>query len=169
VIPALAGVGRHAPRPTLKEEPMTQTTTSLNELIEVLNDGVKFYDDAAGSTQNPTYRELFQRMASTKRSIASDLKAEVSYQGEKPADGGTVAGTLRQAYTDLRAKLSDNPDAKYIGQLEESEDRILHAFQDALTTSDKAQVRQIAQNYLPDIRRMHDEMRDLKAQLKNAA
>jgi uncharacterized protein (TIGR02284 family) len=148
---------------------MTQTTTSLNELIEVLNDGVKFYDDAAGTTKNETYRQLFQRMASTKRSIAADLKAEVSHQGETPADGGTVAGTLRQAYTDLRAKMSDNPDAKYISQLEESEDRILHAFQDALTSSDKAQVRQIAQNYLPDVRRMHDEMRSLKAQVKNAA
>lgn len=147
---------------------MTQTT-ALNELIEVLNDGVKFYDDAAGTTSNETYRQLFQRMASTKRSIVADLKSEVSQQGETPADGGTIAGSLRQAYTDLRAKMSDNPDAKYIGQLEESEDRILHAFQEALTTSDKAQVRQIAQNYLPDIRRMHDEMRDLKARVKHAA
>jgi uncharacterized protein (TIGR02284 family) len=154
---------------TLKEDPMTQTTASLNELIEVLNDGVKFYDDAAGSARHETYRQLFQRMASTKRAIATDLKAEVAHQGEKPAEGGTVAGTLRQAYTDLSAKLSDNPDAKYISQLEESEDRILHAFQDALTTSDKAQVRQIAQNYLPDIRRMHDEMRNLKQQVKSAA
>jgi uncharacterized protein (TIGR02284 family) len=148
---------------------MTQTTTSLNELIEVLNDGVKFYDDAAGTTKNSTYQQLFQRMATTKRSIAADLKAEVAHHGDKPADSGTVTGSLRQAYTDLRAKLSDNPDAQYIGQLEESEDRILHAFQDALTTSEHAQVRQIAQNYLPDVRRMHDEMRTLKAQVKHAA
>jgi uncharacterized protein (TIGR02284 family) len=148
---------------------MTQTTASLNELIEVLNDGVKFYDDAASSTKSDNYRQLFQRMASTKRAIAADLKAEVTYQGEKPAKSGTVAGSLRQTYTDLRAKLSDKPDAKYIGQLEESEDRILNAFQDALTTSDQAQVRQIAQNYLPDIRRMHDEMRSLKQQVKHAA
>lgn len=147
---------------------MSKTTATLNDLIEVLNDGVTFYDDAATTTANSAYKELFQRMASTKRAITNELKAEVAYQGETPADGGTIAGALRKTYTDLRASLSDNPDAKYISQLEESEDRILHAFQDALTMSEKAQVRQIAQNHLPDIRRMHDEMRALKQQLKAA-
>ena len=148
---------------------MTKTTAQVNDLIEVLNDGVKFYDDAAGSTNNQIYKSLFQRMANTKRAIAADLKAEVAWQGEKPAEGGTIVGQLRQSYTDLRAKLSNNPDAKYIGQLEESEDRILNAFQEALTKSDKAEVRQIAQNYLPDIKRMHNEMADLKKQFKSAA
>lgn len=146
---------------------MSKTTTSLNELIEVLNDGVKFYSDAAVTTTNSSYKNLFQRMASTKRAIAADLKAEVAYHGETPVDGGTVTGSLRQAYTDLRASLSENPDAQYITQLEESEDRILHAFQDALTISDKAEVRQIAQNYLPDIKRMHNEMHDLKQDLQS--
>jgi uncharacterized protein (TIGR02284 family) len=147
---------------------MSKTTSSLNELIEVLNDGVKFYDDAATTTKNSSYRSLFQRMASTKRAIAADLKAEVALHGDTPADGGTVGGALRKAYTDLAAKLSDHPDDKYIAQLEQSEDAILESFQDALTKSDKAEVRQIAQNYLPDIRRMHDEMRTLKQQVKAA-
>ena len=64
--------------------------------------------------------------------------------------------------------MSKHGDEKYISQLEETEDRILHAFQDALTSSDRAEVRQIAQNYLPDVRRMHDEMRALKQQVKAA-
>lgn len=147
---------------------MSKTTSSLNELIEVLNDGVKFYDEAANSTENSGYKALFQRMASTKRAITADLKAEVAYHGEKPADGGTVAGSLRKTYTDLAASMSKHPDARYIGQLEETEDRILHSFQNALTKSERAEVRQIAQNYLPDIRRMHDEMRSLKQQVKAA-
>lgn len=147
---------------------MTNTTSSLNDLIEVLNDGVKFYDDAAKTTENANYKSLFTRMSSTKRSIAADLKAQVALHGETPADGGTVAGTLRKAYTDVAAKLTKTPDTTYISNLEETEDRILHAFQDALTSSDRAEVRQIAQNYLPDVRRMHEEMRTLKHQLKAA-
>jgi uncharacterized protein (TIGR02284 family) len=148
---------------------MNKTTSSLNELIEVLNDGVKFYEDAGRTTANATYQALFQRLASTKRAIAADLRAEVELHGERAADSGTIVGSLRQSYTDLRARLSENPDAKYIGELEEAEDRILRAFQDALTLSDRSEVRQIAQNYLPDIKRMHDEMRQLKAQVKHAA
>lgn len=107
-------------------------------------------------------------MASTKRSIAADLKAQVALHGEKPAEGGTIAGSFREGYTKLAASLSKNPDEKYVSNLEETEDRILHAFQDALTSSDRAEVRQIAQNYLPDVRRMHDEMRALKHSLKAA-
>ena len=147
---------------------MSQTTAQLNELIDVLTDGVKFHEEAARSIDGP-YQALFQRLASTKRAILSDLRAEVAYHGEMPAEGGTIAGSLRQAYTELRAKVSDKPDVKYISQLEETEDRILRAFTDALTTSERAEVRQIAQNYLPDIRRMHDEMRTLKAETKHAA
>ena len=147
---------------------MTKTTSTLNELIEVLNDGVSFYEDAGKTTENSSYKSLFTRMASTKRSIAADLKAQVALHGETPADGGTIAGSLRKAYTDITASMSKHPDDKYISQLEETEDRILHSFQDALTSSDRAEVRQIAQNYLPDVRRMHDEMRALKQQIKAA-
>lgn len=147
---------------------MSKTTSNLNELIEVLNDGVSFYEDASKSVDNPSYKTLFSRMASTKRSISADLKAQVALHGEKPAEGGTIAGSLRKGYTDLRASMSKHGDETYIAQLEETEDRILHAFQDALTSSDRAEVRQIAQNYLPDVRRMHDEMRALKQQVKAA-
>ena len=147
---------------------MSQTTAQLNDLIAVLQDGVKFYEDGARAIDGP-YQALYQRLASTKRAIVSDLRAEVAYHGEAPVDGGTVAGSLRQAYTDLRARWSERPDVKYIAQLEEAEDRILRAFTEALTTSERAEVRQVAQNYLPDIRRMHEEMRVLKEQVKNAA
>lgn len=147
---------------------MTSTSSNLNELIEVLNDGVSFYEDAANATESERYTSLFRRMASTKRAICADLKAEVAYEGDTPSDSGTVAGAMRKTYTELRATLSKRPDQKYIDQLEASEDRILAAFRDALTSSENAKVRNIAQNYLPDISRMHAEMRDLKQQLKAA-
>jgi uncharacterized protein (TIGR02284 family) len=147
---------------------MSPTTAQLNELIDVLTDGVKFHEEAARAIDG-RYQALFQRLASTKRAILNDLKAEVAYQGDAPAEGGTLAGSLRQAYTELRARVSGEPDVKYIAQLEETEDRILRAFTDALTTSERAEVRQIAQNYLPEIRRMHDEMRELKSQTHKAA
>jgi len=148
---------------------MASTPAQLNELIDVLTDGVKFYDEAARAIGGSPYQALFQRLASSKRAILADLRAEVAYHGEAPSQSGTLGGSLRQLYTDLRARLSSQPDLEYIAQLEESEDRALRAFTEALTTSERAEVRQIAQNYLPDVRRMHEEMRALKAQLQDAA
>ena len=147
----------------------TATSASLNDLIEVLNDGVKFYDDAAMTTKNNSYKGLFQRMADGKRRIASALKSQVQLHGDKPADSGTIAGSLRKAYTDIAAKLSSQPETKFVEQLEQSEDRILHAFEDTFSSTQQPEVREIAQNYLPELRRMHDEMRNLKQQLKSAA
>ena len=148
---------------------MTQTANNLNELIEVLNDGISFYDDAAKTTENAGYRSLFLRMATAKRSIAADLASHVARHGETPAEGGTVAGALRKGYAELRASLSRHPDARYITQLEETEDRILAAFQDAMGASEDSAVRHIAQQYLPEVRAMHDEMRALKREVTRAA
>ena len=147
----------------------TATSANLNDLIEVLNDGVKFYDDAAMTTKNNTYKGLFQRMADGKRRIASALSSQVKLHGDTPTDSGTVAGGLRKTYTDIAAKFSSQPETKFVDQLEQSEDRILHAFEDAFSVSKQPEVREIAQNYLPELRRMHDEMRNLKQQLKSAA
>lgn len=152
-----------------KENAMTRTTTNLNELIEVLNDGITFYDDAVNATENAGYRALFMRMAASKRAIVADLGQHVSRLGDTPADGGTVMGALRKGYADLRASLSKHPDARYIAQLEECEDRILEAFRDALAVSDDAALRAIAQQHLPQVRAMHDQMRALKRDVERAA
>ena len=77
---------------------MTKTTSSLNELIEVLNDGVSFYEDASKKSENAGYAALFTRMASTKRSIAADLKAQVALHGETPADVARRAAAALEAH-----------------------------------------------------------------------
>lgn len=145
------------------------TNASLNDLIQVLNDGVKFYHDAASATTNADFQALFQRMADGKRRIAAALKEQVEVRGGEPAESGTLAGSVRQAYTDIAAKLSNAPDTQYVSQLEQSEDRILHAFEDALGASGEPAVRRLAQSHLPDLRSMHDRMRELKQQLKSVA
>ena len=148
---------------------MTAPTASLNELIAVLHDGIAFHDEAAARTRNVELRDLFQRMAAAKRDIVGELQAVVAAHGDRPSEHGTLAGTLRQAYVELRARLSEDPDLHYVSQLEEAEDRILAAFQEALTASEHAQVRQLAQTFLPEVRRMHGKMRELKEQCRRAA
>ncbi|HET6604878.1 MAG TPA: PA2169 family four-helix-bundle protein [Xanthomonadaceae bacterium] len=145
---------------------MSKTTASLNELIDVLNDGASFYREAAESVEDGTYENLFRRMAASKQEICTDLKAEVSARGDTPATGGTVLGSLRQVYTDMRAGLSDKPEKRFVSQLEESEDRIVEAFREAVYESDRPEVRAIAQKHMPTVNRMHQEMSSLKHRLQ---
>lgn len=141
---------------------MTKTTTTLNGLIEALNDGIDFYDHAARQTTNTHYQDLFLKMGRLKGAIVADLKAEVAHRGESPDQDGTWLGSIRKGYADLKATVSKDADAAYISSLEEQEDRVLHAFRDALGGDQPPKVRELASRYLPEVQQMHDRMRALK-------
>jgi uncharacterized protein (TIGR02284 family) len=141
---------------------MKTDTATLNDLIEVLEDGAKFYQEAAGKVSRADLRALFGRMATTKGAIASDLMNVVRSKGEKPAQKGSVGGSLRKAFAEVRASFSSDKDFAYVAELEQFEDRILSEFRDAVEKSDDPDVRAIAKRYLPEVTRDHATMRDLK-------
>lgn len=141
---------------------MKTDSATLNELIEVLEDGKKFYEEAASKVTRADLRSLFGRMAMTKGAIASDLRTAVIARGQEPAKEGSFTGSIHKMYSEIRAKLSSDKNHAYIAELEQFEDRILHAFQDAAQKSEDAGVRSIAQRYMPDVSRDHAQMRELK-------
>lgn len=141
---------------------MDAETASLNDIIGVLDDGRDFYEDAARQIAHTDTRELFERMAHTKQAIVEELRTRVVERGERPADHGTLRGTVRRAYAELRVRLSRDPEAEYIAQLEAFEDRIVHAFQDVIFDSDDADVRSIVLKYMPSVARDHGDMAALK-------
>ena len=143
----------------------SSTSATLNDLIQVLNDGEAFYADAASKPELSAYRSLFQRMARTKQSIANDLKTQVASHGEKPSKSGTVFGTLRAKYTELRANFGHDQAKVYVAQLEQAEDAILESFESHLKDTDNAEVRAIITRYMPEVLSAHNEMRDLKVRL----
>lgn len=62
----------------------------------------------------------------------------------------------------MRAALT-KADAKiYVLQLEESEDRLLHHFEDALEKIDDPTVKNVLQVHMPQVRACHEQMRELK-------
>lgn len=136
-------------------------TATLNDLIEVLNDGKSFYEEAAEHV-HADLAAVFRRMAQTKAAIADDLSGKVLSRGDQPSSGGTFSGTMRTLYAEVRTALASDEDAAYIEQLEEFEDRILGAFKKAVEDTDDAGVRDIANRYLPDVTRDHNDMRAMK-------
>ncbi|MGV8919008.1 MAG: ferritin-like domain-containing protein [Pseudomonas sp.] len=140
---------------------MSTAKTQLNELIEITRDGQRFYQHAAEEVKDNRFIALFLDMADAKNELIRDLSVEVAQEHEEPAQGGTFVGKMRQLYADTRAKLSSNESATYIEQLEEAEDRILHAFEDAMQSADPKVQALVAQK-LPQVRAAHDRMRALK-------
>ncbi len=144
---------------------MAKDTTTLNHLIEVLNDGKKFYEEASTNVHRPDLKTLFAQMAKTKGAIANDLKTAVAAKDPNITlhdDEGTFVGSIRKAYSEIRTKLSTDKNYAYIAELEAFEDRILAAFRDAAEKSDDMGVRTIAQRYMPQVLSDHAQMRDMK-------
>lgn len=144
---------------------MTRTTSQLNELIEITRDGQRFYQHAQDEVKSEQLKSLFRDMSQAKIQIIQALAARVAANHEQPAQGGTMSGKLRQVYADTRASLSRDGDAAYVAQLEEAEDRILHAFEDAMEDADP-DVRAALSVEMPKVRACHERMRALKHAMK---
>jgi uncharacterized protein (TIGR02284 family) len=145
---------------------MNTDTAKLYDMIHVLVDGKTFYQEAAAKVTRPDLKRLFEQMAQTKAAIANDIKNKVVLAGGEPLEEGSATGGLRKAWAELRTKLSHDREAEYVTQLEEFEDRILESFREAVVDSKDPEVRAVAQKYMPEVTRDHNEMRALKQSFK---
>lgn len=134
----------------------------LQDIVQVARDSQTFYQDVAKETTDARLRDVFDRMAAAKGELIGSLNGSIVRLGEAPPEGGTVAGSLRKAYADVRATFSSEDNRIYVGQLEETEDRVLEHFEEALQKTDSPDVRSALSVHLPKVRACHDEMRNLK-------
>jgi uncharacterized protein (TIGR02284 family) len=142
---------------------MSQVSSSLTELVELLNDGISFYQDAAAKVSDPSLSQLMLKMSHLKQAIAADLNAEIALEGEAPREHGSWFGGMRRTYADLLARFGElDGEHELIARLEEHEDQLLAAFREATQADSSPRVRDLAQNYFPEIEAMHARMRDLK-------
>jgi uncharacterized protein (TIGR02284 family) len=138
---------------------MNQNMTQLNELIEITRDGQHFYQHALEVVKDVELQHLFRDMAQAKTHIIQALSVKVAANQEQPAQGGTTAGKLREKYADTKARLG-HADAVYIDQLDQTEERILAAFEDALKTAEP-DIRALLAIELPKLRACHERIHAL--------
>ena len=148
---------------------MNHSNHILNDLVSATRDGKSFYELAATKVNSPELKALFTRLAKVKGDIVQGLSKEIRAVGEKPAETGTWTGDFNKLYGEVRALLGDKNYA-YVAQLEESEDRLMKAFDKALNDQETSpSAHTIITRYLPEVRTCHDIMQSQKMALKKAA
>lgn len=135
-----------------------KNVNTLQELVSIARDGAKFYDEAGKEVNDPSLKLLFLRMADQKRTLIASLSGKLAANHEEIPTDGTIAGKMRRAYTDLRTSLTSNEAKVYVSQLEETEDRLLEHFEDALKDVEDPGVRSVLQTHMPQVRACHAEM-----------
>jgi uncharacterized protein (TIGR02284 family) len=144
---------------------MTNPATTLNELIQITRDGQTFYTDAVPRVSNPHLKAVFRGIIDAKTQLISALSEHVRIRGTQPSTDGTFAGSFHKLYAEVRAGLSSEKDATFVAQLEQSEDRLLSAFEQAAADVDDPGLREIILRHLPKVRLCHEQMRNLKMSL----
>ncbi|MDC7805368.1 PA2169 family four-helix-bundle protein [Luteimonas sp BLCC-B24] len=145
-----------------------KTANTLNDLISIARDGKEFYEEAAQKVDDAELKTLFARIATSKAQIVNELSTAVQAAGGKPEDSGTMVGSMQQMYGKIRAALGDT-EYGYVAELEESEDRLLEAFDEAARDADTPPAaRDVVVRLLPEVRSCHDVMRARKHAMKAA-
>lgn len=144
----------------------SKTEHNLNDLIEIARDGKDFYQEAATKVEDAELKALFTRIAGVKTKIIASLSSTVVATGGEPAQKGTMRGSMQEMYAKVRAAFGDTNYA-YVAELEESEDRLLAAFKDALQDHDLTPAaRQEVTQLFPEVQECHNIMRARKHAMK---
>jgi uncharacterized protein (TIGR02284 family) len=131
-------------------------------------DGQEFYQWAAEQKVSAPLRAVFLEMGREKTSLAAELGRAVLDRGAEPSNDGTLAGSLRRLYAEVRAALAADKGRAVAAQLEEGEDDLLQAFERARERATDAEVRALLERFLPRVRAAHDRMKQLKDALAAA-
>jgi uncharacterized protein (TIGR02284 family) len=148
---------------------MNHSNQMLNDIVAIARDGKGFYEHAAGKVSDPELKTLFKRIAVVKNDVVTSLSSVIEATGEKPAASGTIVGDLSKLYGDLRAHVG-NKDYAYVAQLEQAEDRLITAFDEARgNVETTSQALAVLTRLSPEVRQCHEMMRTRKQAMKKAA
>jgi uncharacterized protein (TIGR02284 family) len=108
------------------------TAGTLSHLIAVCRDAEEFYGYAADNVSGSQLQPLLRQTAALHRELGEMLRPHVSGAGASPAEGGTIAGKLRQLRGGIKATLASHAEAALVPELEETHRTVVQAFEKAL-------------------------------------
>jgi uncharacterized protein (TIGR02284 family) len=134
----------------------------LNRLIETCIDTGRQFSYAAGDVIDASLRPFLVRVAQQRAELASELQEMVTRLGGAPATHGTIAGTLREGWMELKAAAAIREDHAILQELERCEDIVRDRFERVLRQSLPPDVQTLVQRQAVAVRGTHDEIRALR-------
>jgi uncharacterized protein (TIGR02284 family) len=139
----------------------------VNSLLKTTIDSADGYAEAAKDAESPRYKDLFERRAQERRSVASELEEEVRRLGGDPKDDGTALAAAHRAFLNLKDAVTKGDEA-VISEVEAGEDFIKEKYEKALKDTDvDPQTRATIERAWTSVKSGHDQMRDIKHMLKH--
>jgi uncharacterized protein (TIGR02284 family) len=142
---------------------MSNVTSCLNDLIETSRDGEKGFRAAAEHTKTDELRQIFLKDAGECAKGARQLQALVDRYGDKPEEGGSVAGALHRGWFTLKSSITGHDDVAILEECERGEDVAKAKYRKALEDESlPADARSMVEKQYEGVIRNHDEVKVLR-------
>ncbi|GGG58364.1 ferritin-like domain-containing protein [Bizionia arctica] len=110
--------------------------SKLNNLLEKNYDAEAGYKKAAEHTKNTALRNYFSRKAAERYNFGHQLKSEITNYGEKPKEGGSVAGSAHRTWMDVKAIFSTDNEESMLEEAIRGEKASVEEYNDVLSEVD---------------------------------
>jgi len=138
----------------------SNTTTTLNNLIEICKDGQDGFRDAAEKVTNPELKTLFSKYSLQRSRFAGELQAVVTNLGEEPGKKGSAASAVHRGWLNLKSALTKGGDHPILAECERGEDYAVEAYRTALAEKLPANIRELVIMQSTALQTAHDDMRE---------
>ncbi len=127
----------------------------LNSLVQINNDRIEGYGQAAEETEDSDLKVLFNRMISKSQILKTPLNYEVCKYGGEPTQSTSAMGKVFRAWMDIKATLTGKNRNAILKSCEFGEDAAQDTYEDAIKDRE----------HLPDY--MVQMITEQKAQLRD--
>jgi uncharacterized protein (TIGR02284 family) len=140
-----------------------EAISTINGLIETLNDGEKGFKEASEAVKDPQLRSLFQQYSQQRHRFASELQAQAQTLGElKPEKSSSTAGAMHRAWINLKSAVTSGDDKAILSECERGEDSAVHEYQEAMNDGLTGTAREVVVRQFTEIKSAHDRVKQLR-------
>ena len=141
----------------------TNTTATLNDLIETLKDGQEGFRSAAEGVKSPDLRAQFTEYSNQRAQFAGELQQLVRTLGDSsPENSPSVASTIHRGWINIKAAVTGRDDHSILEECERGEDVAVDAFRTALEANLPANVLSVVQRQADAVKGVHDRVKALR-------
>lgn len=138
------------------------TLDALQDLVCVNLDSAKNFREAAQQVASPGLVELFESVGRIRARHATELQTHLRSHDVAAEQEGTMLGTLRRWWLDLRAWLSDGDPVAVLAEVERGEDVIKSTYENLLRKVAGNPLSGVLHRQFAEILVTHEQMHQLR-------
>ena len=139
----------------------SEAVSTLNTLIETLEDGKNGFESAAGNVKDSSIKTTFHQFAQQRARLATELQSEVRKLGGEAEKSGSASAAAHRGWINLKSALGGG-EKSILNEAERGEDVTVHAYEKAMKEKLAPEVAGIVARQYKEVKAAHDQVKALR-------